>query len=598
VKFIGDEAFRGNRLSTISLPDSVDIGENAFTGNSLTTITIGNNVISKSNSFPYNFFAYYQEKGRRSGTYVYRENQWYTNQEWNNIVNARNTIKEEKPAPPPPPREPNYQIGLMLNDNLEIFNGSVNNWLTATPWYSLKLGSNANFKISANITFPWNELTEWQEPLFELAETSFTFNFWDENWFEMGRIYYRDPLGYIVAGGLFDGIQTSFLSSKIQLGAFYSGLINKRTANIMMSVEDAYDYFDENNQYAPKRFIGSFQWRIGDYDFYLLLGALAQLDMREDFLPFNTQYLLAKIHVGDSDFSMDIGAAVNSISEAEDPDKVGMAASIDLSFWWSYTSRFSIGLWWFSGLKDEDTRVFKPITNYQRGQFINAFQPPLWLPQLSFYTRINDYARLEINAGYYIWETEDEDSLEKSEFKVDLTVNISLPSFPGSSSSNKSKFSGVKWGIPLYFGFYAHALGVKEETEMDTMAVLGSMWFIGAPLQLGVEIDFGNIVSLALLAEAGAGTYLFYFLEYNIGGMAELYFADKKIGVGLGFGQYGNMIPFADSEEENGNKLSYTRFELLFRTDNDSKFGLFVQKYNNNVLGFGIHILFGSDLLR
>ena len=117
---------------------------------------------------------------------------------------------------------------------------------------------------------------------------------------------------------------------------------------------------------------------------------------------------------------------------------------------------------------------------------------------------------------------------------------------------------------------------------------------MGMPLQMGVEIDIGRTVSLALLGEAGAGMGLPSLFEYNIGGMAELYFADKKVGLGFGIGHYGNMLPLSDYEDK---ESMYIRFELLLR-NNNKKVGLFVQRYDENTLTFGMHFFGGWNLLR
>jgi len=577
VKFIGNEAFRGNMLSTLSLPSSVTyVGENAFTGNPLTTIEIGSNVDVENSAFPYNFAAYYKEKGKKSGTYVYKENQWYSKQEWDRIVAARNAAQQEKQAPTPPPREPDYQIGLILEDKADFWKENINNWIKLYPWYSLKLGEDALLNISGIITFQWNQYSEWLDPFIELGHTSLEF-YWSDNRAEIGRVYYDDPLGYI-ATGLFDGIKFSFFSSTLQLGGFYSGFINKKSANIIMSIEDIDDYNDVTNSFAPKRLIGSFHWRIGDYNTHLMLGALAQLDMRKDYSPLNSQYLMAKFHFGDGDFDIDLGTAVSFLQEGEDPNKLGAAASIDLS-WWFYDSSLSIGLWWFSGAIDENINYpFKPITNYRWNWFISAYQPSLFLPRITFAKRINDIISFEISALYYIWEGEEYS--ENSEFKIEATASIKTPSFPTSSSS---KNTNLDLDIPLFFGLYTHALDINT---MGSRAALSESlaWFLGMSLQIGPEIEIGDIISLDLLGEVGAGTCFFANYEYNVGGMAELYFM-KLFGLGFGFGIYGNMAMLLDNDDI---ILTYTRFELLFRIDETYKLGLFFQKFSNDMIGFGL----------
>ncbi|GHU51668.1 hypothetical protein FACS1894200_12060 [Spirochaetia bacterium] len=71
VTFIGGYAFSGNRLTSVTLPNSVSIGERAFYNNRLTSMTIGANVsLSVYNSIGDGFDAYYNENGKKAGTYT------------------------------------------------------------------------------------------------------------------------------------------------------------------------------------------------------------------------------------------------------------------------------------------------------------------------------------------------------------------------------------------------------------------------------------------------------------------------------------------------------------------------------------------------
>jgi len=117
------------------------------------------------------------------------------------------------------------------------------------------------------------------------------------------------------------------------------------------------------------------------------------------------------------------------------------------------------------------------------------------------------------------------------------------------------------------------------------------------PIQLGVEFDFGRAISLALLGEAGGGIGYPYLLECNYGGMAELYFLNKRFGIGAGYGnslgflfydvftsyEYGEIPPDTFSS-------SYMRFALIFR--GDSKTSLYAQLYTNGDWGIGIQFKF------
>jgi len=66
-----------NNLTSITIPNSVtSIGNKAFEGNKLTSITIGSNVIFSLNTFKYNFSKFYNDNNKQAGTYIYKNNSW------------------------------------------------------------------------------------------------------------------------------------------------------------------------------------------------------------------------------------------------------------------------------------------------------------------------------------------------------------------------------------------------------------------------------------------------------------------------------------------------------------------------------------------
>jgi hypothetical protein len=133
------------------------------------------------------------------------------------------------------------------------------------------------------------------------------------------------------------------------------------------------------------------------------------------------------------------------------------------------------------------------------------------------------------------------------------------------------------------------------------------MGSLGALLQPGLELDFGRIVSLAVLGEAGGGVGYPYAFEYNYGGMAELTFANKHFGLGAGLGVKGAVVYMPDSFDMDKHiKYTYTRAALIFR--GTYKFSLFAEYYHkedplftydnwNNLKNWGFGIQWGRDLL-
>jgi hypothetical protein len=120
------------------------------------------------------------------------------------------------------------------------------------PWVSLVLGNDFFLYLSASFTGQY-ELEEWK-PVLEADRFELTWRPKGNIFAEAGRFAYTDPLG-IMAAGLFDGAAVSLGlgENRLSLGAFYTGLLYKKTANITMSGRDLMDYAEGDHYWAPPR---------------------------------------------------------------------------------------------------------------------------------------------------------------------------------------------------------------------------------------------------------------------------------------------------------------------------------------------------------
>jgi hypothetical protein len=154
----------------------------------------------------------------------------------------------------------------------------------------------------------------------------------------------------------------------------------------------------------------------------------------------------------------------------------------------------------------------------------------------------------------------------------------SSSSSSSSSGSSSRRSSSFNWNVPFFYGIYLQ--GWHQ-----------NIFSAGIPLQIGLEFDFSRDIRLALLGEVGVGVGLPYLLEVNAGGMAELYFLEKIIGIGVGLGSSTLLAPISTSNELRKEpadtlKSTYTRFALILRNYNKTSF--FTQLYANGDWGFGI----------
>jgi hypothetical protein len=122
---------------------------------------------------------------------------------------------------------------------------------------------------------------------------------------------------------------------------------------------------------------------------------------------------------------------------------------------------------------------------------------------------------------------------------------------------------------------------------------------VGIPLQFGVELDFGSAASLIVLGEVTGGIGYPFILEYSFGGVAEVLFANKTIGFGVGMGSqtamfnWKNLISSDSPNPAPGSiKSTYTRLSLIIWLK--SKISIYVQHYGNGSFtnfsnwGFGV----------
>ena len=81
VTTIRSSAFMFNQLTSVIIPDSVTfIGASAFEGNHITSIIIGENVDLEVSAwrgpFEFHFHTFYNNNGRRAGTYTWNGHSW------------------------------------------------------------------------------------------------------------------------------------------------------------------------------------------------------------------------------------------------------------------------------------------------------------------------------------------------------------------------------------------------------------------------------------------------------------------------------------------------------------------------------------------
>jgi len=282
------------------------------------------------------------------------------------------------------------------------------------PHYSLLIGDSGDFYISAalNLTYKAEEFSF----IPELLRTEFSRRFGGSR-IKAGRTQYADPLGFI-ADGLFDGAQFLYDFPKagtFSVGAWYTGLLYKKRANIMLSPKDIDLYYApynkddfSNTYFAPSRLMFASDWEHSSFfeKMKLKIGVLGQVDLTEtdNKDKYNSQYFAVKIGVPRPGLLFEAGGGLELIEYNE---KLNIAFAGEAGIYWtlptlmpsrlSFTGRFT------SGMRD-DTSVaaFTPVTVKPQGEILEAKLSGVSALALNYMIRLHKTFSADMTASYFL----------------------------------------------------------------------------------------------------------------------------------------------------------------------------------------------------
>jgi hypothetical protein len=246
-----------------------------------------------------------------------------------------------------------------------------------TPRFTALFGETGDLHISAAVNYRIDPVAI----LPELTRTDLTFNFRYAD-IKIGRMFYSDPLK-IIADGLFDGAQFSFITSggNIRFGGWYTGFLYRERAAITMTTNelrssyDNVDYGDFVNTYfAPSRALAALE-----YDHPSVAGVLglktsliAQFDTGDDKL--HSQYLTAVLSLPVELVVFDLGGCFELI---EYNNEMIPALAAEFGITWMLPTvlekhikilgRFSSG-----ASEDKTIGAFLPLTTVSQGELTEA----------------------------------------------------------------------------------------------------------------------------------------------------------------------------------------------------------------------------------
>jgi hypothetical protein len=249
--------------------------------------------------------------------------------------------------------------------------------LSLIPRVSI-LGENIDLFVSGAFSLGHDEGFYY---IHEVLRTEFSMLF-DSAKLEIGRMDYSAPLEYL-AGSLLDGVQFSYNTSvgTLSVGAWYTGFLYKRNANIVITPEDYISYVEpvdykqlSQTYFASRRVIGSLNWEhpAVAQKVRIKTALIAQFDLnnRDDYL--NSQYATAKFGVPIKNLLIEAGG-VFQLAQEESGTRFGAAADAGI-FWTppsSFPARLSLSGYFSSGNSENGLKAFVPVNTRSFGEILS-----------------------------------------------------------------------------------------------------------------------------------------------------------------------------------------------------------------------------------
>jgi len=313
-----------------------------------------------------------------------------------------------------------FDFGLLLNQYTSYTKsaeetGAFEYRADIVPRISFLLGDMGHFITSMGFTFGYKEEFSFVP---QILRTEFFIHFGALG-ITVGRMNYSDSPHFVV-DSLLDGVQVTHSSplGKFGLGAWYTGVLYKKNARIIMT-EDEQQHYDSplvkndfaNTYFAPSRVVASFDWEhpsIGDL-IQLNTALTGQIDMSRQEEKYHSEYLSLKAGMPFNSFLFEAGVSLEAFqsklaAEQSLAFKTALAGEIGIHYTpaSSFSSRLSFTGRYASGDGNKLFGAFIPITAKRYGEIFQSKITGLTVLDLGYSARFIDSFATSINASYFI----------------------------------------------------------------------------------------------------------------------------------------------------------------------------------------------------
>lgn len=357
-------------------------------------------------------------------------------------------------------------------------------------WFAAPLGEQGDLYLSGGFSMkrekepPYEPQAEtdlqnwyWQS-VPELYRFELAYRFGPNLRINAGRIPYQEPL-HSILNGLIDGVSVALYpgNTRLTAGAFYTGLLYKKTAHIAMNSSDSADYFDRDSYFASKRMVFSLGWEINGLfssGGILDLSVLGQFDLNRKDDWVNSQYGEAMLKAPlPGNFTADLGLILGLLEDESGLLPLSFAAQTDLAWFppGAANDRLTLGAAFSSGAWGDRTGALLPINNIPIGRVLQPVFSGIALVQGLYARRILNSFSVETSAAYF-FRTD-----IKTFFDPDLDQTSLSPLLGGEVSGSfiwapVSDFSFILEGgafLPQTGNAFSKDAAVKWQVSLETI---------------------------------------------------------------------------------------------------------------------------------
>jgi len=313
-----------------------------------------------------------------------------------------------------------WDFGFLIDQKVEASgtdgDHDIRYQLGLVPYLSILAGDSSEIFLSGG----FNAIHEQDDWGFypELLRSTFTWSS-DSAKIQAGRMPYTDPLDF-VANGLFDGAQFSYNSRAgvFSVGAWYTGLLNKEKANILITTGDREEYDSKidmssfsDTYFASRRFVASLGWEhpaIAEI-LQLRMAVTGQIDFNDNDDKLHSEYFTLKARLPVKRFLFELGGGVQ-IMQVQTPvkDDVFIGLAGDFGMHWllptSFDSRLSLSGQITSGRSDSNDLIaaFIPINTKSVGNVLNAELTGISIFNLNYTARLHRTLSATLSAAHLV----------------------------------------------------------------------------------------------------------------------------------------------------------------------------------------------------